>query len=256
MKSIILCEGKTDLILLSYYLGKVRDWSHFNRERKYKDRAERFNILDKNTQNYEWYWNASEDLLCIYAVGGIESLRDGLAQVLSITSKASGEPFDNIIILCDRDDDGVEEKINNDVRESLISADMDPVDITNNTWSNNIVYEKNGTQHHIRLLPLIIPFEEVGTLETFLLNCRASIDSCENELVVSCRCFVEEKATHEAISARYINKRGLRSKIELGIYFSIVSPNRTFDVGNEVLKSICWEEHQRFNKAFEKVLEL
>jgi hypothetical protein len=34
-------------------------------------------------------------------------------------------------------------------------------------------------------------------------------------------------------------------------YFSVVSPNRTFDVGNEILTSINWEEYPMFNEAFE-----
>ena len=35
MKSIIFCEGKTDAILLSYYLEKVADWKFSKNDQKY-----------------------------------------------------------------------------------------------------------------------------------------------------------------------------------------------------------------------------
>lgn len=36
MIRIILCEGKTDAILLSYYLGRINGWEYTNKPNKFK----------------------------------------------------------------------------------------------------------------------------------------------------------------------------------------------------------------------------
>lgn len=89
MKSIILCEGKTDLILYSYYLSKVCGWESLdkieNRSRKkaIKNRLSNMKIDNAGTQDYAWYFR-NDDILCIYAVGSKDSFTDGLKQIADI----------------------------------------------------------------------------------------------------------------------------------------------------------------------------
>ena len=257
MKSIIICEGKTDLILISYYLCQAAAWHHLNgREKKnHEDRLLNFKVDNKSTQDFDWYTNSKSDLLCIYAVGSIDRIGDGLGQVVGINLFSNSEPFDKVIIICDRDDDNVEKSIFEEMHSAIGSNMNITSDFANNTWTS-LTYNLFGNTLTTEILPLIIPLDEVGTLETFLLNCRKSIDGCESELVDKCGEFVGELQKADMIRGRYMYRRGIRPKILLGTYFSVVSPNRTFDAGNKILTSVNWEEYAQFNKTFKCLLDL
>jgi len=62
MKSIIVCEGKTDLVLYSYYLAKVHGWKSLDKRenRLYmnsiEDRLSKMKIDDANNQEFAWYF--------------------------------------------------------------------------------------------------------------------------------------------------------------------------------------------------------
>ena len=64
MNKIILCEGETDAILLSYYLGKVAGWKFCK-----KPPANIAIKPDTFEQSANWYENG-DDRLLICAVGG------------------------------------------------------------------------------------------------------------------------------------------------------------------------------------------
>ena len=65
MNKLILCEGKTDAILLSYYLGRVRQWMPCKRGPK----NYRISVDEKAGESAYWYQQGS-DYLLICAVGG------------------------------------------------------------------------------------------------------------------------------------------------------------------------------------------
>ena len=68
MNKIILCEGQTDAILLSYYLGKVSGWEFCRKPPK--------NIAIKEDtfdQSINWY-EKGDDYLLICGVGGKDKI--------------------------------------------------------------------------------------------------------------------------------------------------------------------------------------
>jgi len=178
MKSIILCEGKTDLILFSYYLYKVCGWKSLDKKEHKADKKRLANRLSTmktsyDNQAYSWYFN-NDDILCIYAVGSNSLIVDGLQQI-----------------------------------------------------------------------------EETGTIETFLLNCRKDINASEKLLVENCNSFVNEQDSNYYVHTQYLSQRGIKPKTKLGVYFAIVSPNRTYDEGSRILESVPWEEYVNFRDTFE-----
>ena len=69
MNKIILCEGETDAILLSYYLGKVSGWAFCKKSP--------VNIAikaDSFQESVNWY-EMGEDKLLICAVGGKDNVK-------------------------------------------------------------------------------------------------------------------------------------------------------------------------------------
>lgn len=68
MKNIIFCEGKTDAILLSYYLGKVASWNFS------KKLTNNIGLPIRNFENEEVIaYRKGENELIIWAVGGVSN---------------------------------------------------------------------------------------------------------------------------------------------------------------------------------------
>ena len=64
MNKLILCEGKTDAILLSYYLEKVAGWKYTTKSPS----GLKFKISNEN-ESMNWY-RKDQDYLLICSVGG------------------------------------------------------------------------------------------------------------------------------------------------------------------------------------------
>jgi len=261
MKSIILCEGKTDFILYSYYLSKVCGWESLDKKenRSQKDkihyRLSNMKIDNSDTQGFAWYFRG-EDLLCIYAVGSKDSFADGLEQIADINIKTSEEKFGKVAVISDRDDSHAENEIIKSVKASLSKSSIRFRHILHNTWNESEEYEETGDVYHLALLPLIIPFNESGTIEIFMLNCRKEISEGENALIESIYRFIDEIAENDYVKRNYLSERGLIPKSKFSTYFSIISPNRTFDAGNKILESIPWEKYTEFQKTLRLLSEI
>ena len=68
MNKVILCEGQTDAILLSYYLAKVSGWRFCKKPPKNVDIKE-----DTFDQSINWYEKGNDHLL-ICGVGGKDKI--------------------------------------------------------------------------------------------------------------------------------------------------------------------------------------
>lgn len=68
MKSLILCEGKTDAILISYLLCKQWGWSYISSKNK-KFKNYQIDVSEKNNESAEWYIKDNNEVL-ICGVGG------------------------------------------------------------------------------------------------------------------------------------------------------------------------------------------
>lgn len=68
MKSLILCEGKSDAILLSYYLGRTCGWSSVEPPKGFSIEAE-----EQKGESAYWY-TKEERYLLICGVGGKDKI--------------------------------------------------------------------------------------------------------------------------------------------------------------------------------------
>ena len=261
MKSIVLCEGKTDFILYSYYLSKVCGWESLDKKenRAYKkaidNRLSKMKVDNADTQGFAWYFRG-DDFLCIYAVGSKDNFADGLKQIVDINLKTSVEKFSKVAVISDRDDLRAEESQIKQITDSIAASNIYFTHVLHNTWNESDEYESMGDVYRIYLLPLVIPFEEAGTIEIFLLNCRKEINDGEKTLIEDVCNFIDELKENSYIKSNYLTERGLVPKSKLSAYFSVVSPNRTFDVGNKILESIPWEKYLEFQETLRLLSEI
>lgn len=259
MKSIILCEGKTDLILLSYYLDKVAGWRSIDKKEnkscklKLKDKINKFNKESRN-QDYYWYFK-DNNVLCIYATGSNNMIIDGLEQVIDLNMNTNAEKFDKVAIVSDRDDEYVDKGLFQQIEEVFNKNNITFNAIAHNVWNESNMYSTFGLEEEdvIEILPLIIPFEETGTLETFLLNSRKSLCQEDRAIIDKGNLFVDELCKDEAIKSKYLKSRGIVPKVKLGVYFSVASPNSTFEAGDKILTSIPWEKYTYIRECFKEL---
>lgn len=103
MNSLMLCEGKTDAILLSYYMKNVFGWVPLRKA------PASINIqVERNTnQNVAWYKHG-EDYLLIAAVGGNSNFGHFFEQKIK-SPLIDASAFQKIAIVTDRDKREVQE---------------------------------------------------------------------------------------------------------------------------------------------------
>lgn len=243
MKSIILCEGGTDLTLIQYFMEKVNEWKyHSNRPKLFDlEQQKRFKKEDK--------------ILEIGATGGCSEIPKYFSKILAYQRIGSNfeERYENIVIITDNDEidtfDNMKATLEKLFNEHSVTVENN---IANDNWINCTC--ENGAQDIInfRVLLLIIPFDEEGALEIFLLKAIASNDEYDNEIIEKGNDFVETVDPEKI----YLSKRRYITKAKLDVYFSIRTSVEQFTERQNILKNINWEEYEYIQDSFKKLREL
>lgn len=248
MKSIILCEGGTDLTLIQYFMEKVNEWKYdLNRTRQNSSKLSCF--------KQRKIFIKEDKILEIGATGGCTEIPKCFSKILEYQKRGSNfeERYENIVIITDNDEIGTFDKmkvtLENLFNEYSITVENN---IANDSWINCTC--ENGAQDIInfRVLLLIIPFDEEGALETFLLKAIASNDEYDNEIIEKGNDFVETVDPQK----KYLVRRRYVTKAKLDVYFSIRTPVDQFTERQSILKSINWEEYEYIQDSFKKLREL
>ena len=160
MNKIILCEGMTDAILLSYYLDKVAGWKYCRKPPK--DIA----IKEDHSrgESLNWYEKDSDRLL-ICGVGGKDNMGSFFNNKILRTIVEAGA-FSRIAVVLDRDDREIH------ALEMYASSIFKPVvtNMKNNRWIENYYKDAFNTEQVLESLLVVIPKEHQGALETLMLD--------------------------------------------------------------------------------------
>ena len=209
MKSIILCEGSSDFILLQYYMRTVNQWEH-----------------DKN--NKIRFTNA-------------------IARNCVLTK------VDNIIIITDRDELDTEDNFIRQIERVMGNYNVQAVNgMENDVWAECTYINGQGKKKEVKLLLLVIPFEQTGAMETFLLNAVSENDEYDAGLIEKCNNFVDMVDEEK----RYLTKRRYVTKAKFDVYFSIRTSAEQFVERQNILKSVPWEKYIQIQKSFDKLSDL
>jgi hypothetical protein len=245
MRSVILCEGSTDFILLQYYMRKVNEW-------EYKSNKP---IIINDVKVRECELVKDDDKLSIIGCGGCSHIIETLDYVLDLNSvSALGECIDNIVIITDRDEVSTEVEFSNNIEAKMNTYVVKSQDImlSNNMWKNYTYQNGYGDEQQVKLLLLVIPFEDTGAMETFLLNAIANNDEYDAKIISKCNLFVDCVDEQK----RYLNKRRYVTKAKFDVYFSIRTSAEQFNERRDILKSVPWENYTFIQSSFAKLGEL
>ena len=244
MKSIILCEGSTDFVLLQYFMRKVYKWQ--DKETGEGPMGKRINPIRTLSKGI--------DKLSIGGCGGSSGILPAMDYIMEFNSLAAeGEEYDKVVIITDRDEETTEseyikgiEKILRD--KQIISSE----NICNNEWIKCIYKNGHGKERILFILLLVIPFETTGAMETFLLNCISEKEEYDAKIIQKSKEFVNSVDKEK----RYLSKRRYITKAEFDVYFSIRTPVDQFPERQYILKNIEWENYVKIQEDFKKLEKL
>lgn len=238
MNKLILCEGKTDAVLLSYYLEKTCGWTHRNAPKN-------LNIKTDEIKGESAYWYHKEDeSLLICGVGGKGNFGSFFREKI-LPAMVDSSAFSKISVVTDRDD-----RVEQSIIDSFC-ASFRPIitSIMNDTWVTNI-YENSYKQHaSVDFLLVVIPTDREGALETLLME---AISEKEYDKVIVTRsiAYVDEI---QPIAAEYIHKNRLKLKSCLGVTWAIQYPEKLFSFIDEQIRSVKWEESRVLDQCFQQL---
>lgn len=242
MNKLILCEGKTDAILLSYYLEHMRGWKYTRKPPKSLD----IKVNEQRGETANWY-QKDEDYLLICAVGS-KSNSSPFFNSTILRPLVKSEAFHKIALVIDRDNETIEE-ISELVREELA---MIAKGAQNGCWIDHEYENGYGEKQIVSFLLQIIPTEKQGALESLLLD-AISEDPYDKNIVDKSKQYVDSISSE---ASRYIGKRRLILKAYLGVTWAIQSPQKVFTHIDSMLKTVRWEESVILQECFEQLLEI
>lgn len=241
MSKLILCEGKSDAILLSYYLEKTCNWFH-----KDKFRKKNIKVSETKGESSFWYSRENEDLL-ICGVGGKNNFESFFKEKIYPMIIDSDE-FTRIAIVVDHDNSDIQS-----ITDSFKSF-LQPLftEIKNNEWVRGFYKNSFKENKTIDFLLIIIPAEKEGALETLLLDSIAE-NEYDKEIVKQCIGFVD---TVQPIANNYLNKKRLIKKAYLGVVWAIQYPQKIFSFIDQQIRSVKWEESKVLLDSFSELIKI
>lgn len=235
MSKLILCEGKTDAILLSYYLEQTCGWRHCKAPATLAIKAD-----EKRGESAYWYQRNDECLL-ICGVGGKDNFCNFFTMKI-FPAIIDSSAFSKIAVVTDRDN-----RMETSICDSFRSI-FNPV-ITNaavNVWVSNDYCNSFGQQVAIDFLLLVVPADKEGALETLLLD-AISEDESDKIIVNKSREYIE---AIEPFAKKYITKTRLKLKACLGVTWAVQYPEKIFSFIDDQIRSVKWEESEILNNCF------
>jgi len=245
MNSLILCEGKTDVILISYYLKSISGWKEC---KKSPSKSLDFK-LKENNQYAHWYQKA-KDYLLIFGVGGKDNFSNVIDEYIIKILKENPQEnsFGKIAIISDSDNDSIECIID---KHKAYLGEISP-DIKVNEWTTTSFLDSFKSELSVEILSIIIPPDKQGALETVLLD-AISEDTYDKAIVECGGRFIENIKPN---AEKYINSDRLTLKAHLSVVFAVMSPEKVFDFIDNLISSVEWGKYSLLKDCFENLCDI
>jgi len=247
MKSIIFCEGKTDAILLSYYLENVAGWK-FNKKLNKK-----IELPIRNLENEEVnVYTKSVNELVIWAVGGQNNFTYAVSQIIKLNKNfIDDEIYAKLIVLRDHDLVSELDDILNEFNNLFEQNEIDISIKNNNEWTKTEYINAYDEKSEMHFLPVIVPVDKYGALETFVLDAICEMGQEEKMIVSKSKEFISGFNLR-----KYLNSQRLKVKGEFSVTLGTMFPQKTFTPIDEMLKNISWERYSTIQSGFKKLEEI
>lgn len=238
MNRVLLCEGVTDAILLSYYLEKVSGW-------KYCKGPKNLEIKTKNrNESVNWY-RKGEEYLLICGVGG----KNNFAKFFETRIKNPifmSDAFQKIVFVTDRDERADSEIINELYTEDMLK------NLEDRRWRNNIYRNAYEMEKMLEVLLVVIPKESQGALETVMLEAIAE-DPYDRNIIEKVDDFMQQMSKE---AEKYLSTERLQLKAKLGVTWAVQFPEKVFSRIDEQIRNVEWEKSELLKRIFREIEEI
>ena len=241
MKSIIICEGPTDFVLLQYFMRKVNNWDE-GQESKNKPKG----FEKSRSRDFQ----KGENSLRIICADGCSRMPLLLSKILenNFLASSSDEVYSKIVYLTDNDEDQTKEEVFLNLKMIWNTQ----TDFVNNSWTSMEIDNERLDDLSVDFLPLVIPFEETGAIETFLLQTLASAKKYDASVIDRGNKFVDLIASEN----EYLKHRRDITKAKLDVFFSVKTPAEQFTQRQNILKNVPWEQYENIRESFKELKKL
>lgn len=248
-KSIIICEGNTDLVCIQYFLETVHGWEY---NKKLNHKLSKINSMKQFSNN--------GNILLIAESGGCSKIKEVFDEILDFNFNLTkpDDAFDKIVIVSDRDDNNSEEILFNDIKLKTDKYKTTSFQLANNQWTFLSYTNNIGDYVALHILPLIIPLDGKGAIETFLLNAlmtKSKEDDPEKidyHVINQCNGFIDNINCYN----KYLTNRRDKIKAKFNTVFSVMTPAEAFNRRRDILKSIQWEKYELIQEGFKELKKL
>lgn len=234
MRTVIFCEGTTDLLMLQFVL-------------QYKYHCKYDGFLENTVTNRLLKRKLVKDGVSIEirSCGGMMNIPSEMKKLQEQTEFATRteEYFDKVIVLIDHDTNDSNkdfiDKVNDKLQTNFKESDLNIL----KKWKiNNVIIGELELDLYIRC----IPENETGAIETIMLQALAT-DTIEEHLIEDSKNFILKIAQNQK---RYLQKKSLISKAIFNTYFAIRTPEEKYDERARILKAYDWEGNVILNDSF------
>ncbi|MDO4323384.1 MAG: hypothetical protein Q4C61_12735 [Lachnospiraceae bacterium] len=157
MKSIIICEGYTDCVLLQYFLRKVYGWKDGGRDKVLESTFKSMRVLKK-----------ASDTVRIGGCGGCSEIIPKLNFILDMNNVSAEKDaeFDRIVIITDRDEIETEQDFISRIKYTLAGNHVTAIEeIKNNEWSLCTYCNGRGKSLQIQNVLQSVKWEDYGNIQ-------------------------------------------------------------------------------------------
>ena len=252
MRSIIVCEGSDDLWFLGYYLNKKLNWDICSS----KTWCSLYALSTKKKQEVQYLSSPDyANQVAIFSTGGQDRMKPLIKEWLTLVQSQPSSPIDAIVFFRDCDN-RLPDTLAQDM-ESWFSDFASWLPASFSLKNNEVSVLQNEIDEiavTLSLLPVIIPFEENGAIETLLL--KAIEDSSKEGAYIaqSARNYVDHAIDN--VLPLYLNKQRLVTKAKYSAAIAITNPDHSTKLFQQLMESTPWEQSASIKTHMEKVVQL
>ena len=246
---LILCEGITDFTLLQYYLESVYGWKD---EIRGEEQRRILRFAGQGTKSRKFLSKDHDRTLTIAATGGVSKIFPCLKDVITLNKISTPDDtfYNRIMIFTDNDDVGTKQQWHDDILGYICSVDGIVVESSNEDRFYCKIKRNVDYDNFFEIILMVLPYNEIGALETFLLESISEDDKYDANIIKKGNEFVENVDPE----GRYLKQRRLLTKAKFDVYFSVRSPQEQFGMRRDILRNIKWQNYEKINDAF-KIFE-
>ena len=135
----------------------------------------------------------------------------------------------------------------------MYSCGLNVAELLNNQ-SNVYSYVIEEEIYHLEIIPIIVPFDQNGAIETVLMEGIAETGE-EEEYIVSCANEYIAEVLKSGRLHNYLQHERQVLKAKLSAVISINNPDRSTSLFDKVLMSWDWETKNAVRRHFETIAE-